>query len=424
MLLSLLMAGVLLSGCTSPPGPAPPPPATKPVPTAVPTIHPPAISNQSIVDANNQFAFDLYSYLTSIPASAESNLFFSPFSISSALALTYEGARGSTAEEIRSVFHFPANDTFSRQGFSMINADLNRPDAGYTLRTANALWAEKTYSFLPEYLQIAREFYRANVTNLDFTNAPEASRITINQWVEDQTEDKIRDLIPPGVIDPLTRLVITNAIYFHGTWQKEFDKNLTHGADFNTTPAVTVHVEMMERTDADSFYPYSENDQFQILKLPYNHTGNAGLSMLILLPRDEILAAVERSLTLQNLSAWTGNLTSQRVNVYLPKFHLETKYDLSATLASMGMPTAFTPLADLSGMDGTHNLQISDVIHQAYVDVNEQGTEAAAATAVVIKLTSIEVVPEFRADHPFLFMITDDQSGTILFLGRVMNPNG
>jgi serine protease inhibitor len=400
LLFTVILAVVLLSGCTSNTEPLPPPTTPQSVPTVIPTISPTEMATLSIVDANNQFAFDLYSRLNG--TAPEGNLFFSPFSISSALALTYEGARGTTAEEIRSVFHFPANDTLRREGFSALITDLNLPDAGYTLRTANALWAEKTYPFLPAYLQIAHQYYRANVTNLDFIQAPEGSRFTINRWVEDQTEDKIRDLIPQGVIDPMTRLVITNAIYFYGTWQKAFDQNLTREEDFNISPLTTATVQMMQRTDADAVFPYNETDQFQILEIPYNHTGNAGLSMLILLPKGHNLAAVERSLSPQNLSAWMSNLTSQRVDVYLPRFHMETKYDLSATLASMGMPTAFTPAADLSGMDGTRNLQISEVIHQAYVDVNEQGTEAAAATAVVIRLTSVALVSEFRADHPFL----------------------
>jgi serpin B len=216
---------------------------------------------------------------------------------------------------------------------------------------------------------------------------------------------------------------ITSAIYFYGTWQKKFDKNLTSEADFNVSPATTVLVEMMQRTDDDAVYPYGETDQLKVLELPYDHNGKLGLSMLVLLPKGDDLAALERSLTPQNLSTWRSALTPQQVNVYLPKFRMETKYDLSETLISMGMPTAFTSSADLSGMDGTRNLQISDAIHQAYVDVNEEGTEAAAATAVMIKLTTIEVVPEFRADHPFVFLIQDIETGNILFIGRVMNPN-
>ena len=429
-----LLAGVFLAGCGEPldetiPPTVPPTgspvviPTREPGPGPLPTMGAGNVS--AVVDANNQFALDLYASLRSDPSAQGRNLFFSPFSISSALALTYEGARGSTADEIRSVFHFPADDTRRREGFFTLAAAMNRPDANATLRTANALWAEQTYPFLPAYLQIAREYYRANVTNLNFITAQEDSRISINRWVEEQTEEKIRDLLPPGVIDPLTRLVITNAIYFHGTWQKQFDPANTVEADFKTSPTPT-RIPMMEQTSEEAIFPYAETDALQVLELPYAHGEGRELSMLILLPRSGSLTVVEGSLTPQTLSTLRKNLTSQRVNVYLPKFRLETKYDLSATLAALGMPTAFTPEADLSGMDGTRNLSITAVVHQAYVDVNEEGTEAAAATAVVVGLTSIreETIPEFRADHPFLFLILEKESGAILFMGRVMNPKG
>jgi serpin B len=429
LLCFLLLISVFLAGCSEPPTI---PPTTQPTvpPTREPTPAPtPATGTADVtgvVDANNQFAFDLYSSLTSDPAARGANLFFSPFSISSALAITYEGARGTTADEIQSVFHFPADDTTRREGYFTVTSDLTRPNTNYTLRIANALWAERTYPFLPAYLQIARESYRADATNLDFITAPEESRLTINQWVEEQTEEKIKDLIPPGVIDPLTRLVITNAIYFHGTWQKQFDPENTNEADFYPTPSTTTRVPMMQQTDQEARFPYTETDNLQALVLPYAHGEGRELSMLILLPKSDSLSAVEQTLSWESLSTLRNNLTSERVNVYLPKFRLETKYDLTGTLASQGMPTAFTADADLSGMDGTHNLQITAVIHQAYVDVNEEGTEAAAATGVVVGLTSIqeENVYEFRADHPFLFLILDEESGAILFLGRVANTIG
>jgi serpin B len=246
--------------------------------------------------------------------------------------------------------------------------------------------------------------------------------------VEDKTEERIKDLIPAGVIDPMTRLVITNAIYFKGDWVKQFDKNKTTDAEFRTAPGTSVKIPMMQRTDDDAIYLYSENSDLQMLSMPYEHTTGKALSMVILLPRSDNLTITEASLSTGTLTALQQSATSRRVMIYFPKFTLETKYSLPETLGSMGMPTAFTGNADFSGMDGTKDLLISDVIHQAFVAVNEEGTEAAAATAVVMKLAAApggaDPVPVFRADHPFLFLIQDNETGSILFMGRVMNPTG
>jgi serine protease inhibitor len=423
----ICMAAVIISGClTSPPGT----PVT-PTPTPVRTpgeAGPATLEEMAVVDANNRFALDAYTTIRNDPAYRQGNLFFSPFSISSALAITYEGAQGTTADEIRSVFHFPQDDATRRDGFRDLIRGINQGNARYTLKTANALWAERTYPFLPAYMQTALEYYGANATNLDFVNQPEPSRIAINQWVEDKTENRIRDLIPPGVIDPLTRLVITNAVYFKGTWVKQFDANKTRESPFTITPGTTVPVQMMARTDEDAIFNYTETSTVQVLQMPYASDGGKRLSMLVILPKGQDLSAVEKGLTVQQLSRWKNNLANQRVMVYFPKFTMETKYSLPATLSAMGMPTAFTTAADFSGMDGTQNLYIRDVIHQAFVDVNEEGTEAAAATAVVVVAKAIAQpetpVPVFRADHPFLFMIQDDDTGNILFIGRVMEPTG
>jgi serpin B len=418
----ICMAAVIIPGClTSPSG-------TPVTPTPTPPIIPTpgddgqtSRAEESVVDANNRFALDAYRQLHGKPG----NLFFSPFSLSSALAITYEGARGTTADEIRSVFHFPADDASLRGGFRELYRGINQGNARYLLSTANALWAEKTYAFLPEYMNTAREYYGANATNMDFRNQPEPSRQTINRWVEDHTNNRIRDLIPQGAIDPLTRLVITNAVYFKGTWVKQFDANKTKEAPFTVAPGTTVPVRMMERTDEDALFNYTETDTVQVLRMPYAADGGKQLSMLVILPKGNDLSAVEKTLTVERLDDWRNALSSRRVMVYFPKFTMETKYSLPATLSAMGMPTAFTTDADFSGMDGTRNLFIGDVIHQAFVDVNEEGTEAAAATAVIIRLTAIRdepPIPVFRADHPFLFLIQDDETGNILFMGRVMDP--
>jgi serpin B len=404
-----------------------------PVPVAPAENRSPAApeSEHNVVDANNRFALELYAKLSEEPEFSGSNLFFSPFSLSSALALTYEGARGSTADEIRSVFHFPEDNSVLREGFADINSGINAGDGKYTLRTANALWAEKTYAFLPGYVSTARLWYDAPVTNLDFKTGTEDSRVIINEWVENQTERKIRDLLPPGSIDASTRLVITNAVYFKGTWVKQFDPSETHEGDFMITPGVppmatTTRVQMMQRTDREALFGYAETDLFQALQMPYAHESGKQLSMLVLLPKGTTLAAVEDSLIGLDLSSLRDSLTTGRVDVYFPKVRLETTYSMNAILAEMGMPTAFTDEADLSGMDGTRNLSISDVVHKAYVDVNEEGTEAAAATGVIIGATGMlpaKPIPVFRADHPFVFLIVDDETGNILFMGRVVNPN-
>ncbi|MCK9590477.1 MAG: serpin family protein [Methanoregula sp.] len=359
------------------------------------------------------------------PHNTGKNVFFSPFSLSSALALTYEGARGTTADEIQSVFHFPRDDAGRQQGFARIITGINNGDASYTLRTANALWAEKTYPFLTDYTGTADRWYSANTTNLDFINKPEDSRITINQWVEEKTTNKIKNLVPAGVIDPLTRLVITNAVYFKGTWVRQFDTNKTADDDFWVTSDKTTRVHMMERTDEDAIFRYAETTELQVLEMPYEHTGKKQLSMIVLLPKGNSMSASENALDPKTLRVITGEFESQRVKVWFPKFKMETEYRLSESLVAMGMPMAFSPEADFSGMDGTKSLFIGDVIHKAFVEVNEEGTEAAAATAVVMKLSAVvpeNTIPEFRADHPFLFLIQDDETETILFIGRVVNP--
>lgn len=414
-LASLVIISMVLAGCTG----------TKlEQPNA---ISPPSDSGNNVVEANNRFAFDLYSQLANDPEYAGSNLFFSPFSISSALAVTYEGARGSTSDEIRSVFHYPENTSLLRQGYSHIIADINSHNARYTLLTANALWAEKTYPFLPGYITTARTYYSANTTNLDFINDSDASRTIINRWVEEKTRNTIKDLVPAGSITPMTRLVITDAVYFKGTWVRQFDKNKTREADFRLSSGKSVPVPMMERTDEDAVYPYAETDTIQLLEMPYEHGNVTKLSMLILLPKNDDLAAAEKYLDPHNLSELQSSSSSRHVMVYFPKCTFETKYTLRQTLAEMGMPTAFGD-ADFSGMDGTRYLYIQEIIHQAYVDVNEEGTEAAAATAVVLwgkgAAPAEGPVPVFRADHPFIFLIQDNTSGNILFMGRVENPNG
>jgi len=375
----------------------------------------------NVVDANNQFALDYYSKLRE---KEKSNIFFSPFSISSALAMTYEGAKEKTAEEIRAVFYFPADDNLRRTEYAAIFNKLNRENKKYQLSIANALWAEKDYQFLTEYFDRVEKYYGGKAVNLDFKKDPEGSRIVINNWVKDQTNDKIKDLIPQGLINPITRLILTNAIYFKGEWVLQFNEKETRDEDFRISKNNRVKVPMMQRVDENAEFNYTENGKLQILEMPYS---GEEISILILLPKNDDLATIENLLSSKKLSEWKKDLKKQRVNVFIPRFKFETKYFLADDLKTMGMPTAFKwPGADFSGIDGTKDLIIDEVIHQAFVEVNEKGTEAAAGTAVIMDLGAIggttSKIPVFRADHPFIFLIQEKSNGNILFTGRVVNP--
>jgi len=422
MLGVLLVILLLVAGCTSPEHPGPPVVGETHAPQSTIIRSSPPLD--AVVDANNRFAFDLYNTLADNPEYGDDNIFFSPFSLSTALAITYEGARGQTADEIQSVFHFPENQTALRSGYADLITRTNNQADACTLRTANALWAEKTHPFLPDYLGVADRIYNAKTTNLDFINAPEDSRVAINQWVEDKTEDQIKDLIPPGAIDSSTALVITNAIYFKGMWEKQFDPALTRDADFLTGDGDTVRVPMMQRIDDAALFRYAETDKFQVLEIPYKSGSGTELSMLVVLPREFDTAGIAQSLDAGTLQEIRQSLAFRIVRVYFPKFVMETKYFLPRTLSEMGMPWAFTSAADFSGMDGSRDLFITDVIHQAFVEVNEEGTEAAAATAVIMGkgVAMVDDVPVFRADHPFIFFIQERETGNILFMGRVSDP--
>lgn len=366
-----------------------------------------------LVEANNRFAFELYAQFNE--KGKENNLFFSPYSIAIALAMTYEGARGRTAEEMQSVLHIPEKADLRRPNLARIINEINRPDKKYKLSTANALWAQEDYKFLEEYSGTVEKYYGGRITNLDFVNRSEESRQTINTWVEDRTNKKIKDLIPAGVLNAYTRLVLTNAIYFKGMWLKPFDPELTRDEDFRTGSGQTVKVPMMRMTDANARFNYAENDELQVLEMIYE---GDDLSMVILLPKEDKLAGLDGSLAPEKIAEWKGLLAERMVDVFIPRFKLETNYLMADVLMKMGMPSAFGD-ADFSGMDGSKSLVIQSVIHKAFVEVNEEGTEAAAATAVIVGTTSVAPpTPVFRCDHPFIFFIQQRGTGNILFLGR------
>ncbi len=387
-----------------------------PVNPASPTFDDPKDLSE-LVNASNLFALEMYAEL----ANPSDNLFFSPYSIFTALGMTYEGARTKTADEIRAVFHFPADDQTRWSLFKSLIERLNANDSGCDLSTANALWIQQDFNILNAYVSTLQNNYQAKATNVDYATAAESARLRINGWVENQTGGKIKDLIPPGLLTSNTVLVLTNAIYFKGSWLTEFNRSLTKEMDFHPDASTTVRASMMVRADDESRFNYTEADGVQILKMPYS---GDKLSMLVLLPKSGTVSSLEKKLTPDKLAQWRGKLDEQRVNVYFPRFKLETKYFLSENLTHMGMPSAFTPAADFSGIDGMRDLFISAVIHQAYVSVDEKGTEAAAATAVIFLRSSViePAVPAFKADHPFIFLIQDDETGNILFMGKVADP--
>lgn len=369
-----------------------------------------------LVTGNTEFALALYQALRTKPG----NLFFSPYSISTALAMTYAGARGRTALEMAHALRFRLPPEALHPAFSQLNARLS--DIGQKghvrLKVANALWPHLAYPFLKPFLALTRHYYDTQITPVDYGDA-EAARGIINAWVEEKTEQKIKNLIPEGVLNALTRLVLVNAIYFKGIWASQFDQNRTDDAPFWVSPHGQVQAPLMQQ---QTEFRYGEVDGLQILELPYV---GEDLSMILLLPAEiDGLAALEARLTSSNLAKWTQKLWAREVQVFLPRFKMTYSVSLRETLQAMGMVVAFDATkADFSGMDGTDQLYISAVLHKAFVAVNEEGTEAAAATTVVVEARSAPLPPPiFRADHPFLFMIRENSTGAVLFLSRVANP--
>ncbi|MDD4467521.1 MAG: serpin family protein [Candidatus Paceibacterota bacterium] len=369
---------------------------------------------QDVTDANNKFAFDLYSQLDK---SESGNIFYSPYSISAALAMTYEGAKGQTASEMKSVFHFPESNIL-RPNFAAIYNEINKKDKPYQLSTGNALWVQKDYKLLEEYLSTVEKYYGGKAANLDFAGETEKSRQTINTFIEQQTANRIKDLIPQGILDAATKLVLTNAIYFKGTWVWEFDKADTREQDFKITPTNIAKTPMMHMDIEKAKFNYADVGDLQILELPYK---GDEISMLVLLPTGN-LDTIEPNFTIEKLNEWKNEMKEEKLDaISLPKFEFDTKYFMKETLSAMGMPTAFGN-ADFSGMTGTRSLFIDQVIHQAFVKVDEEGTEAAGATAVIMEESAAIQRKVFNADRPFVFVIQEKDTGNILFLGRVVDP--
>ncbi len=375
-----------------------------------------------LVVGNSSFALSLYQALKG----KEGNLFYSPYSISVALAMTYAGARGETAVQMENALDFVLAAERLHPAFNWLDIELDergegaegKDEEGFRLNIVNAIWGQKDYAFLDEFLDVLAENYGAGLRLLDFFNETEESRVTINDWVSQETEGRIEDLIPPGVITMLTRLVLTNAIYFNAAWEYPFEEDATYNGAFYLLDGGEVTVPMM--TQMESF-KYTEGDGYQAVELPYD---GRELSMVILLPGEGHFGAFESSLDADLVAAIIEDLESGEVALTMPKFEFESEFGLKQTLAAMGMPIAFTGEADFSGMTGSRELSIAEVIHKAFVSVDEAGTEAAAATAVVMELTAMPGEPvEVTIDHPFIFLIRDVETGTILFIGRVVDPS-
>ena len=381
-----------------------------------------------LVRGNNAFALDLYRVLSD----GEGNLFYSPFSISQALAMTSAGARGETLRQMEATLHHRLPQSGLHPAFNALDRTLasrgqepggTANDAGeasqyFRLNIANAIWGQHGYQFLPDFLDVLAENYGAGMMAVDFVGAPDESRVRINDWVAEETAGKVEDLLPPGTIERSTRLVLTNAIYFNASWLWPFDRRDTTMRPFHLAQGGTVRVPMMTETNG---YGYARGDGYRAIDVPYSW---GEMSMTILLPDEGTLGAFEGSLDLDLLYRIMDGIETDYVTLTMPLFEFESEFSLRDTLAGMGMPDAFGGGADFAGMTGSRDLWISEVVHKAFVSVDEEGTEAAAATAVNMLLGGFGEDPiAVTIDRPFIFLIRDTGTGTVLFLGRVSNPD-
>jgi len=385
---------------------------------------------EKLVTGNTAFAFDLYQNLSQ----KGGNLFFSPYSISLALAMTYAGARSATEEQMAETLHFTTlGQDRLHPAFNALALELasrgedpsltKETEEGkrFQLTIANALWGQDGYGFLPAFLDVLAENYGAGVRTADFIDAPEQARVKINRWVSDETEERIEDLLPLGSITPLTRLVLTNAIYFKATWKYRFAKG-TADDTFTLLDGSQVTVSMMQQI---AEFKYVQEKGYQAVELPY--IGDE-ISMIILLPAADQFGKFSRELNAKQVrdilegmkDTKDIQMDTEEIHLYMPKFEYTSEFNLKATLTDLGMPDAFVfGVADFSGMDGSRELFIGDVFHKAFISVDENGTEAGGATAVPMPCA---LATEVKLDHPFIFLIRDIETGTILFMGQVMDP--
>jgi serpin B len=416
---AIIIPVLLLSAC----GPAPEANITKSDQQREANPSAPQNDVTTLVDGNNAFALDLYHTLRA----SDGNLILSPYSISLALAMTYGGARGDTESQMAKSLHFDLPQAQLHPAFNALDLYLAKNGQSQTkdmqplqLNIANAVWAQQDHPFQQNYLDLIAQNYGAGIHLADFVTKAEPTRREINGWVSDQTKDKINNLIPQGALDPMTRMVLVNAIYFKADWQNQFDPNSTHDQAFNLLDGSQVQTKMMADTLHD--VPYTSGDGYQAIELPYI---NDSAAMDILVPDQGKFNEFDSALDSQKLNGILNNLQSSTVALKLPKFSYSSEFRLSDTLASLGMSDAFDAnKADFSGMDGQKDLYISNVIHKAFVAVDEKGTEAAAATAVILEAAMAAPPPQISlvVDRPFIFIIRDLKNGQILFIGRVLNP--
>jgi len=422
VLLSILAVMMLLTtaGCGSPISEVETAAQSSKQRIAAPNV--PASDMELQVEGNSAFAFDLYQLLKE----KNDNLFYSPHSISLALAMTYAGARGGTERQMADTLHFALPEERLHPAFNSLDLELasrgegaeGKDDEGFRLNIVNAIWGQEGVRFRPEFLDVLAENYGAGLRLLDFASALEESRVTINNWVSEQTEGRIEDLIPQGALDPLTVLVLTNAIYFNAAWAEPFEEKLTEEGTFHLLDGGEVTVPMMRQTKS---FGYAEGEGYQAVELPYD---GWELSMVILLPQAGEFESFEGALDAGRVDGIVDDLVHRQVALTMPKFEFESGFSLKDALAALGMPDAFTGAADFSGMTGERDLFISEVLHKAFVSVDEAGTEAAAATAVVMtKMGMPEEPVEVSMDRPFIFLIRDVETGAILFVGRVIDPS-
>jgi serpin B len=383
-----------------------------------------ATNLSALVDGNTAFAFDLYQALRK---AGTGNLFYSPYSISQALAMTYAGARGETETQMAATLRFLLAQETLHKAFNGLDQALTsrgqgaagKDGKGFRLNIVNAIWGQHDHPWLPAFLDTLAENYGAGIRLVDYVKDPEAARVRINDWVARQTEQRIKDLIAKGMIDQMTRLVLTNAIYFNAAWRVPFDKDATAPGPWTLLDGTKVTVPMMAQS---GLLGYASGNGYQAVELPYD---GGELSMVILLPDagrfEEFEGWLDAALLDQILNDMRQQL--QQLRLTMPKFKFEGEFSLGDILSAIGMPIAFSDSADFSGMTGKRDLCISEVVHKSFVAVDEAGTEAAAATAVIMRLTSMPAEPRAVAiDRPFVFLVRDMETGAVLFLGRVMNP--
>ncbi len=383
-----------------------------------------------LIDGATAFALDLYGNLVK---NDDGNLLFSPYSISQALAMTYAGAEGQTAEQMASTLHFTLDQHTLPAAFQTLNDDLvtrgtanasEYGDPARALYIANGLWGEQTFPFSPEFSQELAEYYGAPLQPAEFKNDPDGVRAAIDAWVADHTEGKIDGIVPEGALTPDSRLVLANAIYFYGGWLQTFDESATADDDFHLADGSTASVPFMYQQDE---FAYADAGNFRVVELPYQ---GSGFTFTVILPDEGQFDAVESGLDAATLDAALAQVSNHQIDLYLPKFEFDSSASLAQTLTAMGMTDAFDPnAADFSGMLGAgapEPLVISDVLHKAFISLDEEGTEAAAGTAVIVAAgagaPSDEPPIEVRADRPFIFLIRDTQTGAVLFMGRMMDP--